>query len=93
VLVGLAGSQCLQAWRSAGFATAAEGFADRRYEADGTLRPRSQTRALITDAAEAARQAAELARSVDTICVHSDTPGAVGIVAAVAAALRRMEKT
>jgi UPF0271 protein len=93
VLVGLAGSQCLQAWRSAGFATAAEGFADRRYEADGTLRPRSQTGALITDAAEAARQAADLARRVDTICVHSDTPGAVGIVAAVAAALRRMEKT
>jgi UPF0271 protein len=92
VLVGLAQSICLEAWRSAGFTVAAEGFADRRYEADGTLRPRSQPGALITDVAAAARQAKELARRVDTICVHSDTPGAVGILAAVAAALREMDR-
>jgi UPF0271 protein len=91
VLVGLAGSVCLDAWRSAGFATAAEGFADRAYESDGTLRSRSQPGALITDPEQAARQATQLARRVDTICVHSDTPGALGILAAVAAALRRVD--
>src|SRR5262244_1538571 len=40
VLVGLAGSPMLEVFRKAGFATAAEAFADRLYEADGTLRSR-----------------------------------------------------
>jgi UPF0271 protein len=41
VLVGLAGSKALDVWRERGFRVAAEAFADRRYEADGSLRPRS----------------------------------------------------
>src|SRR6266403_1346099 len=57
VLVGLAGSPMLDVFREAGFAVAAEAFADRRYEADGTLRSRKFDDALIRDPAEAARQA------------------------------------
>jgi UPF0271 protein len=90
VLVGLAGSQALAVWRDAGFPTAAEGFADRRYEPDGSLRSRQYADALVADPAEAAAQAVELAGSgrVQTICVHGDTPGAPAIMAAVARALR-----
>jgi UPF0271 protein len=96
-LVGLAGSAMLVAWRTAGFAVAAEAFADRRYEPDGTLRPRRFPDALITDPDEAAAQALAIARDgrvtawdgravsvrADTLCVHSDTPGAAETVAAI----------
>ena len=66
-----------------------EGFADRLMLPDGTLAPRTQAGAVL-DAAGAARQAVELARSgrYDTICVHGDTEGAGKIAAAVRAALR-----
>jgi UPF0271 protein len=92
VLVGLAGSSMLDVWREMGFRTAAEGFADRRYEADGSLRSRKFADALITDPEEAAEQAVRLARAgrAQTICVHSDTPGAVVILAAVADRLQSL---
>ena len=91
VLVGLAGSLMLDVWREMGFRVAAEGFADRRYEADGGLRSRKFADALITDPEEAAAQALRLVSEgrVQTICVHSDTPGSVGILAAVGRALVR----
>ncbi len=81
---GLAGSPMLDVWRAMGLPVAGEGFADRRYEPDGTLRSRKLPGALITDPAEAAGQALRLAESgqVETICVHGDTPGAVAILAA-----------
>ncbi|HXM41179.1 MAG TPA: 5-oxoprolinase subunit PxpA [Bryobacteraceae bacterium] len=90
VLVGLAGSAMLDVWREMGFRVAAEGFADRRYEPDGSLRSRKYADALITDPLDAAAQALRLASEgiVQTICVHSDTPGSVDIAAAVARALR-----
>ncbi len=90
VLVGLADSQMLEAFKEAGFRTAAEAFADRKYEADGTLRSRKFDDALIRDPAKAAEQAVELARSgrAQTICIHSDTPGSPAIAAAVAEALK-----
>jgi UPF0271 protein len=83
-LFGLAGSSCLRVWEGMGFTVAAEGFADRRYEADGSLRPRRFEDALITDPYQAAQQALRLAREqvVKTICVHSDTPGALEILKA-----------
>jgi UPF0271 protein len=85
VLVGLAGSVMLETWRAAGFKVAAEGFADRRYQPDGTLRPRTFPDALIRDPAEAAEQAVSLVYSgaVNTICIHSDTPEAVQILRSV----------
>jgi len=89
VLVGLAGSRALEVWRGLGLPVAAEGFADRAYRTDGTLIPRGTAGALIVDPATAAAQAVSLARSgrIDTICVHSDTPGASEIASAVVAAL------
>ena len=89
-LVGLAGSVMLKVWREMGFRTIAEGFADRHYEPDGSLRSRQFADALITDPAQAAAQALRLAGEgrVKSICIHSDTPGSAAIAAAVAAALR-----
>jgi UPF0271 protein len=88
-LVGLAGSRCLAVWREMGFAVWAEGFAERRYEPDGSLRSRTFPDAIIHEPAEAAAQAVELARSgrVQTICVHGDSPRAVEVMEAVAQAL------
>jgi UPF0271 protein len=87
VLVGLAGARALDAWRTMGFAVAAEGFADRRYEPDGTLRPRALAGALVVDPAEAVEQALRIARGTDTVCIHGDTPGAPAIARAVRAGL------
>lgn len=86
---GLAGSRMLDWWREMGFTVAAEGFADRRYEPDGTLRNRKFPDALITDPEAAAAQAVRLAREgvAQTICVHGDTPGAVEILKACRKAL------
>jgi UPF0271 protein len=88
-LFGLAASPMLEVWRSMGLAAWGEGFADRRYEADGTLRARKFSDALITDPREAAAQAVRLARggAARTICVHGDTPGAVAILKACREAL------
>jgi UPF0271 protein len=97
VLVGLAGSQMLNVFREAGFAVAAEAFADRRYEPDGTLRSRKFADALIRDPVEAGKQAigiaqrgvviatdgTEVAVNAQTICIHGDTPGAPEIAVAV----------
>ena len=102
VLVGLAGSPMLTVFCQAGFAVAAEAFADRRYEPDGTLRSRRFENALIRDPAEAAKQALSIAKhgivtahdgtgvklSAQTICIHGDTPGAPQIAATVARTLR-----
>ena len=101
VLVGLAGSPMLDVFRDAGFPIAAEAFADRRYEPDGTLRSRKHPDALLHDPAEAAQQAltivqgkviardgGEVPLHADTLCIHSDTPGSPQIAAQVAKALR-----
>jgi UPF0271 protein len=103
VLVGLAGSLMLDVFRELGFRVAAEAFADRRYEADGSLRSRKFADALIRDPAEAGQQAlriaeratviahdgSEIAANAQTICIHGDTPGAAAIAAAVAKMLRQ----
>lgn len=90
LLFGLAGSPMLDVWRGMGLRVAAEGFADRQYEADGTLRSRKFPDALILDPAEAAAQAVRLTRDggVETICVHGDTPGAANILQACRRALQ-----
>ncbi len=68
---------------------AREGFADRAYQADGTLVPRSEPGALLTDPGACARQALALAGTgtLETLCVHGDTAGAVDIAARVRDAL------
>jgi UPF0271 protein len=68
---------------------AREGFADRAYEADGTLVPRSRPGALLTDPGACARQALALvsAGGLETLCVHGDAPDAVAIAVRVRDAL------
>jgi UPF0271 protein len=65
-----------------------EGFADRGYDVDGRLVPRGQPSALLTDAGAVAEQAvALLTWRVESICVHSDTPGAAALALAARRAL------
>ncbi|GMA25307.1 UPF0271 protein [Luteimicrobium album] len=100
-LVGLPGSVVLALAAEAGVPTIPEAFADRGYRADGTLVPRREPGALVTDPDEVAARVVRLARegtvlAVDgtvvasparSVCVHSDTPGAPEVVAAVRSAL------
>jgi len=89
ILVGLAGSELPRAGEAAGLAVAHEAFADRRYEADGSLMARSKTGAVIDDVDAAVAQAISIAARgeaqtangalrirADTICVHGDRPDA-----------------
>lgn len=101
VLFVFPGSAVERAARAAGLRVAREGFIDRAYEGDGTLRSRTHPDALITDPAAAARQAVSFMRNggvtardgtflelgVDTLCVHGDTPGAPNILRTARAAL------
>jgi UPF0271 protein len=89
ILVGLAGSELPRAGEAAGLTVAHEAFADRRYEADGSLMARSKAGAVIDDADAAVAQAVSIASRgeagttggtlrirADTICVHGDRPDA-----------------
>lgn len=102
VLVGLASTGVMAAAADrVGLRFAAEGFADRRYEADGTLQPRRVAGSVIEDPAEAAAQAVSIARDgrvkagdgrlvevrAETICLHGDNPAAVANARAVRQAL------
>src|SRR5690606_23476847 len=87
--------------RRAGLRPVTEAFADRAYQPDGALVPRTQPGAVVTDpdrvAARVLRLATEsVVEAVDgstvpvraeSICVHGDTPGAVAIATEVRAAL------
>ena len=87
ILVGLAGSMMIEEAIQAGLKAANEGFADRRYERDGTLRPRAQTGSVIEAPEEVAAQAVKLAREgipvgansipIRSLCLHGDHPRAV----------------
>lgn len=103
VLVGLAGSALVEAGARAGLQTANEGFADRAYTPAGTLVPRDEPGAVIHDPALVAARAVAMVReravtaidgsrvalTVDTICVHGDTPGAAALARALREALVR----
>ncbi len=101
VLVGLAGSVMQQAAAEAGIAFAAEAFADRAYNSDGTLVSRSKPGSVIEDPAQVARRAVCIARdgaidtydggqinlAAHTICVHGDTEQAAETARAVREAI------
>ena len=101
VLFAMPRSEMERVGRELGLRVAREGFADRAYEKDGTLRSRKLAGALNEDPAVAAAQAVSIARDarvatygggslaleVETICLHGDTPGAPRIAVAVRDAL------
>jgi UPF0271 protein len=84
--VGLASSEVMRrAAEAEGLRFVAEGFADRAYHSDGTLVPRSEPGAVLTDPKAVAAQAVALARGgrIETLCLHGDTPGAIANARAV----------
>jgi UPF0271 protein len=103
ILFGLPDSDLARAGQAAGLQVALEGFADRAYEPDGSLTPRSRAGAVIHEvdvvveravrmAAEGiviAADGSELSIHVDTICTHGDTPGAQALTRALRAGLEK----
>ncbi|MGH8042079.1 MAG: LamB/YcsF family protein [Rudaea sp.] len=89
-LVGLANSELTRAGESASLRVAHEAFADRHYEADGSLTPRNMPGAVIEDVDAAVAQAVKITTTervdirtggvltlhADTLCVHGDRPDA-----------------
>jgi UPF0271 protein len=96
-LVGRAGSAMARAAATVGHPFTPEAFADRRYRADGSLQPRSERGAVLTDLEEVARQVGSLVTdgevvasdgshlliAFETLCLHGDTPGSALLAARV----------
>lgn len=101
IFYALAGSELVGAARAAGLTVAEEVFADRSYQNDGSLTPRSHPQAMITDLGQAMDQVLRMVRSgvvrslqgqdiavrPDTLCIHGDQPGAAQFAQAIRQAL------
>jgi UPF0271 protein len=101
VLFGLAGSELVRAGAQAGMKTASEVFADRTYQSDGSLTPRTQPDAMIHDPELAvaqvrrmvgegrvrSQQSGDVTVQADTLCIHGDESGAVEFARRIRAAL------
>lgn len=100
-IVGLAGGEFLRCVKQLGMKTVSEGFADRRYAANGTLVPRSNPLGIIHDPAQAVAQCLEMIGEgkittldgkridmrVDTVCLHGDTAEALIFARSLVSAL------
>ena len=101
IVVGLPGSRLLEAARDLRLRVAAEAFADRAYEPDGSLVSRAKPGSVIHDESTVVSRAVrmvtrrrvqaidgtDLPLELDTICVHGDTPGADRLAAKIRAAV------
>ncbi|MDF2680396.1 MAG: LamB/YcsF family protein [Brevibacillus sp.] len=102
VLFGLAGSELTRAGEKIGLRTAHEVFADRTYQEDGTLTPRSQPDAMITEQTDSlrqvvrmvmegsvlSRQGVDVSIRADTICIHGDGAHALEFARSIHAACK-----
>ena len=102
-LLGLPGSRLLALGERAGLRTVREAFADRGYTPEGTLVPRSEPGALLSDPEQVAERVVRLvtegsvvavdgstvAVDAESVCLHGDSPGAVAMAEAVRAGLDR----
>ncbi len=102
-LFGLSGSYSIHEARLIGIKTANEVFADRSYQDDGSLTPRSKPGALIEKTGEAVKQVLQMINEgtvktitgktipiiADTICIHGDGKYAVKFVKAIHDAIRK----
>jgi 5-oxoprolinase (ATP-hydrolysing) subunit A len=91
ILFGLSGSELVLAGERIGLQTAHEVFADRTYQNDGTLTPRNQPDALLSDDDQAIQQVIRMVQEgkvqsqqgdvisikADTVCIHGDGPHAL----------------
>jgi UPF0271 protein len=103
ILFGLPGSEILDAGRAAGLRVAAEVFADRAYEPDGSLASRRKPGSVIHDPAKVVARAIRMVKQqtvtaidgstvpleADTICVHGDTPGSDELAVKIRAGLEQ----
>src|SRR3954453_16462001 len=103
ILFGLPGSEILNAGRAAGLRVAAEVFADRGFEPDGSLASRRKPGSVIHDADAVVTRAVRMVKErtvvaidgsvvpleADTICVHGDTPGSAALAAKIRAGFER----
>ena len=101
ILVGLPGSEIVAAGKREGLRTACEGYADREYQPDGALVSRQKLGAVIEDPGRIVPRAVRMVRdreveavdgwllplTIETLCVHGDTPGAAELAARIRAAL------
>lgn len=97
VLFGLSGSHSITEAQKIGLKTKSEVFADRTYQDDGSLTPRSQANALINDVSIAVQQVQQMVQSntvttatgkiipivAETICIHGDGEHAVVFAKAI----------
>jgi 5-oxoprolinase (ATP-hydrolysing) subunit A len=107
ILFAPTGTELFMAAQELGLQTAAEVFADRNYNSDGSLVSRTKPEALLHDPNEAAERVlrmlregkiravdgSEISVKAETICVHGDTPGAVEFVRTLRSALEKEEIT
>jgi UPF0271 protein len=101
MLYGLSGSQLTTAGEAAGLRVAHEVFAERGYDADGTLAPRgtagavienldaalAQVRSLLHEGIVIARDGSRVPLRADTLCLHGDRADAAGFARALRKAL------
>jgi UPF0271 protein len=83
ILFGLKGSLSIEVAQTMGLKTADEAFADRRYESDGSLTPRSQPGACFTEIQDVLDQVEKI--KADTWCIHGDGPYALEFAKALKA--------
>jgi len=102
IYYALSNSAMLRIAEDMGLKTASEVFADRTYQDDGTLTPRTQRNAMLTDSEMAARQVLMMAKDkkvttlngksfpvkADTICIHGDLPQAYSFAKAICKSLK-----
>jgi UPF0271 protein len=103
IMFGLAGSAMIEAAEDVGLRAANEVFADRTYQDDGSLTPRSQSNAMIEDEEQSVAQVKRMVtegvvRSVDgndvrvradTLCIHGDQPNALTFARRIRTELER----
>jgi len=97
VLFGLSGSYLISEAKAMGIKTASEVFADRTYQDDGNLTPRTKLNALIEDEEQAIGQVIQMIKKgtvtatsgkevpilAETICLHGDGKNAVAFASAI----------
>lgn len=105
ILVGLARSELVKAGQKQGLRVAQEVFADRTYQSNGTLTPRTQSNSMIHDPEEGARRVlqmieqgvtiatdgTEIEIQADTVCIHGDQPAAVAFAKRLRQKLQEQE--
>jgi UPF0271 protein len=102
ILYGLSGSHSIHEARIMGLKTVSEVFADRSYQDDGSLTPRSQAGALINDTDKVLAQAIQMVKersvttitgkvipvAADSVCIHGDGAYAIEFAKGIHEALR-----